>query len=89
MYNCYNEGIKYLIDKYGAKDAPLSKFNTKSGKTFNEGKLSYVDGDRSRPVYKMSHEDTEIKLLLGQYYLGMEAKKELYYKLLTLGIIQE
>jgi hypothetical protein len=34
-------------------------------------------------------EEHSIHLLLQQYYYGIEAKKELYYKLIELGVIKE
>jgi hypothetical protein len=36
----------------------------------------------------MGNDGEEVRLLIKQYYLGMPAKKELYYKLLRLGVIK-
>lgn len=40
----------------------------------------------NKPV---THDDIEVKLLVGQYSLGIYVKKELYNKLLRMNIIKE
>lgn len=65
MYNCINEGIKYLKTKY------------------HENII-----DRNSNIDSIeSNEDKSIFLLISQYYLGIHAKKELYFKLKDLEII--
>ena len=81
MYDCWNEAFEYLSSKYGTKDTVIgtnyqgSKNTTKVVKTYK--------------TEIMSWEDIEIVVLMGQYYYGIQAKKDLYYKLLTMGIIIE
>ena len=76
MYNCYNEALQYLIKKYGAQEVPLSSQNNKKSVTYQSSE-------------KMSDDDKQIALLLKQYYLGIEPKRELYYKLLSMNVIEE
>lgn len=40
-------------------------------------------------IDKTSHDDKVIKCLLGQYYYGIQAKKELYFKLVYMGIMED
>ena len=37
-------------------------------------------------VYVDKHETKLVKTLIGQYYYGIQAKKELYYKMIELGV---
>lgn len=67
MYNCYNEAVRYLNNKYN-------------------GKYSKVDKE-GKQVSIITHDDSIIKCLLGQYYFGIDAQRELYHKLLSMGII--
>lgn len=73
MYNCYNEAIAYMIKRFGAKQTPMSKFNSSSASTYKTDNLD--------------DEGKEIHLLLGQYYLGIEPKKELFYKMLDKNLV--
>lgn len=81
MYNCWNEALEYLIKKYGEKLTPTGtnyqgqKNTTKMVRTYNSDKIA--------------DEDKNIVLLMGQYYLGISAKKELYYILESKGLIKE
>ena len=72
MYNCYNEAIQYMIKTYGEKQVPLSGQNNKMTSTY---KTDNLDDDGK-----------EIDLLLKQYNYGIAAKKDLFYKLLSLGV---
>ena len=38
-------------------------------------------------IYIDEHETRLVKTLISQYYYGMSAKKELYYKMVELGVI--
>jgi hypothetical protein len=87
MYNCYNEALNYLIDRYGKKEAPSRKFNNKMAATYNPGKPVKLPSGET--VLKMSDDDEEVERLVRQYNLGMAPKKELYYKLLSMGVIKE
>jgi len=87
MYNCYNEALNYLIDKYGAKNSPLSKFHNKMAETYNSGKVVKLPSGEC--VMIMSDDDQQIERLVRQYNLGIAAKQELYYKLLSMNIIKE
>jgi len=75
MYSCYNEAVKYLNDKYGT----YPNGNLKTTKTKPNGDVVSI----------LSHDDLVINTLLGQYYFGISAKKELYYKLIHMGIMKE
>lgn len=68
--NGYNEAIKYLIEKLGAVPTYYRKY---SGKEKIE--VATVTYDKNKIVeYSTEH---SIHLLLGQYYYGIAAKKEL------------
>ena len=67
MYNCYNEGLRYLQSK---------------------GNQITIKPDGTI-IDKTSHDDKVIKCLLGQYYLSIEPKKELYFKLVYMGIMED
>jgi len=71
MYNCYNAAIQYMIKTYGEVKVPLSGQNNKMASSY---KTDNLDGDGK-----------QIDMLLRQYYYGIEPKKELFYKLLSLG----
>ena len=38
-------------------------------------------------IYVDKHETNLVKTLLGQYYYGIDAKRELYYKMIELGVL--
>jgi hypothetical protein len=76
MYNCWNEALEYLIKSYVEQLVPLSSQKMKMARTFQTGS-------------KMKAEDESIVLLMNQYYYGIETKKELYNKLLMIGVIKE
>lgn len=75
MYNCWNEALEYMIGRYGEQSVPLSKFNSKMTRTYKNNNLD-SDG-------------VTINLLMGQYYYGIEAQRELYYKLQSLGAFKQ
>jgi len=80
MYDCWNEAIHYLIEKYGS--VRIKKTEWKHGKKVE----SYRDVfDHRTPV---NDEDKVIVLLMEQYNYGIESKKELYLKLLDMGVIK-
>ncbi len=78
MYNCQNEAIAYLKEKLGTKET-RSGLNIKNSQ--NRVDIIYLVNN----IIPYSDEHS-IHLLLGQYYYGIEAKKELYYKLISLGV---
>lgn len=70
MYNCYNQAIDYLKDRLGTQQ---------------------IGHGLKEPVYLFNNiipysDEHLIHVLLTQYNYGIEAKKELYYKLLSLGV---
>ena len=73
MYNCYNEALAYMIKKFGEVKTPLSKFNSSSASTYKTDNLD--------------DEGKEIDLLLKQYNLGMQPKKELFYIMLNKNLV--
>ncbi len=66
MFDCFNEGVRYLKDKLGVRESNKDLYK-------NESIIPYSD-------------EHLIHVLLGQYYYGIEAKKELYNKLVSLGV---
>ena len=40
-------------------------------------------------IYVDSHDAKVVNLLLNQYHYGISAKKDLYYKMIELGVINE
>lgn len=83
MYNCYNIAFNYLCKKYGSY---TTNFGGKNITYYNKGKnVKQKDGS----ILKiMDDDDIEIELLLKQYSLSIIVHKELYYKLINLGIIK-
>lgn len=76
MYNCANEASAYLQEKYGVSDNGLNLKDTKQK----------PNGDI---VSRLTHDDLVIKTLLGQYYYGIDAKRELYFKLVGMKIMPD
>jgi hypothetical protein len=96
MYNCINEAIKYLNNKYGYTRQSLTpKQSERLRKARNKKECvaiqkSFTDKDymlRTNPATEP--EDKYIELLIGQYYYGVQAKRELYYTLIGRGIINK
>ena len=46
-------------------------------------------GTTFKNVENDNHDDNEIKLLLKQYYYGIDAQRELYFKLVYMGIMED
>jgi hypothetical protein len=84
MYNCYNEALAYLQGKYGTIEVSIGSPFYFRGKAPKQGKTTTF-----KNVENDNHDDNEIKLLLKQYYLGIEPKKELYFKLVYMGIMED
>lgn len=82
MYDCYNEALKYLISKYGEKVTSIGT-HYQGQKNTTKKVVTYCTDK------EMTHEDKEVSLLLGQYYLGIEPKKELYNIMLSKGLVKE
>jgi hypothetical protein len=78
MYNCHNEAVAYLKERLGTKEIH-SGYNTKN----SPSKVETVYLKDNIVLYSDEH---AIHLLLVQQYHGIEAKKELYYKLIELGV---
>jgi hypothetical protein len=96
MYECYNIAIKYLKDTYGYKCSYYtSSFSEKLRRARNRKEqkaliAAATDSDYMQvinPIPADDHNGNEIMLLVGQYYYGISVKKELYYKLLHMGVI--
>jgi hypothetical protein len=101
MYDCWNEAVAYLKNKYGTRDVPIG-MNFSGGLTIGATRTRATNTCGIAQTYKthkmindgkvidlFSHDDKVIDCLLGQYYYGIDAKKELYYKLIDMKIIQE
>jgi len=94
MRNCYNEAINYLKNKYGFKRTGLtSKAQEKLSKARNKKERkeiedSFTERDYQIKINSITEKDDEfIMLLIQQYYYGNAPKKELYNKLIQMGII--
>lgn len=87
MYDCWNEAISYLCNKYGTRDTIIGGRSNLQGvaQTYKKD-ATIIDG---KSVNFSNHDDNVIDCLLGQYCYGISAKKELYYKLINMGIIKE
>lgn len=74
MYECYNEGIRYLIGKY-------RKNNELFCSNYNKNVVTY-DKD-------LITDDTDyrVHLLITQYYLHYSIREELYFLLKFMKII--
>ncbi len=80
MYNCHNEAVAYLKEKLGTKEIG-SGLNTKNSPS------------TSHTIYLVQNiipysDEHQIHLLLGQQVHGLAAKKELYDKMVSLGVIK-
>ena len=94
MYNCINEAFEYLKNKYGyIRLHPTSEHANRLAKARNkkereEIRNSFTDKEYNLKLNPITEEkDKVIELLMNQYYYGMEAKKELYYKLIEYGVL--
>jgi len=94
MYNCINEAFEYLKNKYGyIRLRPTIKHANRLAKARNkkereEIRNSFTDKEYNLKLNPITEEkDKVIELLMNQYYYGMEAKKELYYKLIEYGVL--
>lgn len=91
MYDCYNEAVRYLQGKYGTQEvvtgSPYRGAKKQGiGLTFKTPRTIKPNGD---VIDKTSHDDKVIKCLLGQYHYGIQAKKELYFKLIDMGVMED
>lgn len=96
--HCYNEGLKYLKDKYGEKflghkESFLEDVRKLPYKKQKSALESANDSEKVTTFNNANqgnwpHEDQSVALLLGQYSLGNEPKKELYNILCDLGVMQ-
>ena len=91
MYNCYNEAVKYLQGKYGTKEIMTGNPYGKNGKTFlvDTHKHPYTQTPDGKSIDKMDGDDKIIECLLNQYFYGIPAQQELYFKLVSMGIMQD
>lgn len=78
MYNCWNEALEYLIKKCGEKSTPINS-------NFRNGK-STVQYAKTYNTSNVKEEDQVIVRLMGQYYYGIQAKKDLYEVLISRGV---
>jgi hypothetical protein len=74
MYNCYNEAFDYMCKTYGSTQIQYGSQHNKTTRTFNT------------PTDKGGE---AIALLLKQYCYGIDAKRDLYFKMLNMGVIKE
>lgn len=74
MYDCYNIAIQYLKKRLGT----VQRFNAE---VYD---LSKIENDTDGTY----HDEKVIHTLLGQYYLSIIVKKELYFKLKDLEVIK-
>ena len=73
-FNCWNEGIKYRDSLY---------------KRLASSKPKYDNGIRVDKIFtELNHTYRELTLLLDQYHSSISVKKELYNKLVNLGLIK-
>lgn len=97
----YNEGVRYLGREYGYRDMGYTcSFQRKLGsaKNLKERRAieaSATEGDRvlslqpNQTIHDFRNSnDYEVYLLLNQYQYGIEAKKDLYNKLIYLGVLE-
>ena len=94
MYNCINIAFDYLKDKYGyTRRGYTSSFSNKLIKARNKKEREEIENNSTDKDYFLKinpitdEKDEVIQLLISQYYYGIQAKKELYYKLMEFGII--
>ena len=81
MYDCWNEALHYLMNKYG-----VIKLKTTSWERNKQIDKVVETYDNSNIT---SHEDKWIVSQMSAYYLSINVKKELYYRLIDMGIIKE
>jgi hypothetical protein len=73
-FDCINVAINYRDTLY---------------KRLASSKPRYKDGVRiDKTFVELNHVYREITLLIDQYYSSISVKKELYYKLVDLGLIK-
>lgn len=94
-YNCYNEGVKYLKQKFGFRNVHFTEgFAKKLRRARNKKEHKEILATATNDDYIQiinsipddDHNSQEVLLLLGQYYYGVSVKKELYNKLISLGV---
>jgi predicted methyltransferase len=91
-FNCYNIAFEYLKKKYGNRrlrlthksEALLRSQTVKKQKELLEG---FTDRNYVVQLNPIGEEDKVIWLLIEQYYCSITVRKELYYKLVSLGEI--
>ena len=102
MYNCYNEAVRYLQGKYGTQPtrtgmsftggnwigATKTK-HTNTSKTVDTHKTPTTITPDGQVIDRTSDDDKHIKCLLGQYFYGIDAQRELYFKLVYMGIMED
>lgn len=81
MYDCFNEGVAYLKERLGTREV-RSGINIKNSP-------NRIDSVYRNEIIVPLSEEHNIHLLLTQYYYGIEVKRELYYKLIELGVLKE
>ena len=98
MYNCWNEAVKYLGDKYGTRKSYTVKFAKRVALCTSRAKRKELEAQATdRDIIKampnmndakgLTLDDAEVYMLLGQYNYGIAPKKELYNKLVSLNVI--
>lgn len=79
MYNCWNEALGYLITRCGERKIATG--------THYQGKKSTTKYVSTYDSSKVKEEDQVIVRLMGQYYYGIQAKKDLYETLVSRGVV--
>jgi len=92
-YNCFNAGIKYLKDKYGyCKVYHTDKYRERIQKARNAKERKAIEAAITDDDWTTIHnpatdrDGKEVELLLQQYPYGYSVRKELYNKLISLGV---
>jgi hypothetical protein len=92
-YNCFNAGIKYLKDKYGStKVYHTDKFRQRISKARNAAERKAIEAAQTDEDWLILHNPAtdrdghEVELLLQQYPYGYGVRRELYNKLISLGV---
>lgn len=96
MYSCYTEAFNYLSEKYGQKKLQMTSAGVERlRKARNKEEYEKINNDPYNYCFTLNTisqdnwDDYEISILIQQYYsLSYEPRKELYYKLIRMGIIK-
>ena len=97
-YECYNKAYFYLKNKYNVPKGSLTESANKrlqkrlNKKQYQKIKDSFTDDDYQYPLDErliIDDIDKEILKLMKIYDISLTIKKELYYKLVLLKVIND